>query len=304
MVTLGIKPYGHDTSAAIVVDGKIIAATSEERFNREKHSRKFPSNAINFCLKMAGVKNINDVDEISVGFDYLKLAFYLDFVGFFKYFPHYIKESIENGTYQINKVINTRKILRKHFGYKGKIRFLDHHDCHAASCYYPSNFNKAAILTVDGRGERASTRIYQAKNNQFNTVFQLNYPNSLGAFYSCITEYLGFRDNCDEGKTMGLAAYGGDSLVKKMRKILFIGGGSYKLNLDYFDFHRFPERNISKKFIELFGQPRKNDEKINQRHKDIAKAAQVLLEEAIIEIAKRARRLTGEKTSALPVALL
>lgn len=299
MVTLGIKPYGHDTSAVIVVDGKIIAATSEERFNREKHSRKFPSNAINFCLKMASVKNINEVDEISIGFDYLKLAFYLDFVGLFKYFPYSIKESIENGIYQINKIINTRRILRKNFGYKGKLSFLDHHDCHAASCYYPSSFDKAAILTVDGRGEQASTRIYQAKNNQFKTVFQLNYPNSLGAFYSCITEYLGFKDNCDEGKVMGLAAYGGDSLVKKMRKILFIGGGSYKLNLDYFDFHRFPERNISKKFIELFGQPRKNDEKINQRHKDIAKAAQVLLEEAIIEIAKRARRLTGEKNLCL-----
>lgn len=295
MITLGIKPYGHDTSAAIVIDGKIIAASSEERFNREKHSRKFPTNAIEFCLKEAGVKHINQIDEISIGFDYLKLAFYLNLVGFFRYFPDYTKEALVNGLYQVRKVVDTQRLLRKDMNYRGPVKFLDHHDCHAATVYYPSGFNDSAILTVDGRGELASTRIYQVEENNFKKLFQLNYPNSLGAFYSCITEYLGFRDNEDEGKVMGLAPYGKDTLINKMRKVLKVGSGSYNLNLDYFDFPRLPEKNVSSKFIHLFGPPRKKGEELTQRHKDVARAVQAVLEEAMLELAKHTRDITDKR---------
>lgn len=294
MITLGIKPYGHDTCAAVVVDGRIIAATCEERFNREKHSRKFPKQAIKFCLKEAGISNINKVDEISIGFDYLRLAFHLDFISFFKYFPNYTKEAFVNGKYQVTKVIDTKRIIRKEMGYKGKIKFLDHHDGHAAAVYYPSGFDDAAILTVDGRGELASTRIYNVENGKFKKVFQLNYPNSLGAFYSCITEYLGFKDNVDEGKIMGLASYGKNNLVKKMRKVLRVQNGSYEIDLSYFDFPRFPKKNVSSKFINLFGKPRKNGGKITQRHKDVARATQTLLEDAMLELAKHAYKVTGK----------
>lgn len=299
MITLGIKPFGHDTGAAIVVDGKIVAATSEERFNREKHSRKFPHNAIKFCLEQAGIDNINQIDEISIGFDYLRLIFHLDVVGFFKYFPDYTKESLVNGVYQIKKVFGTKRILRDEMGYKGPIKFLDHHDCHAAVAYYPSGFKDTAILTVDGRGELACTRIYQVEDNSFKKMFQLNYPNSLGAFYSCITEYLGFKDNEDEGKVMGLAAYGKNSLVRKMRKVLIVENGSYRLKHKYFDFPRFPDRNVSFEFVRLFGPPRKKGEEIIQRHKDIAKASQIVLEEAMVELAKHARNITGKRNLCL-----
>lgn len=299
MKTLGIKPYGHDTSAAIVVDGKIIAASSEERFNREKHSRKFPYQAIKFCLEKAKVKDINEIEGISIGFDYLQLAFNLDFLGFFKYFPHYTKEAFTNGKYQIMKVVDTRKILRNELGYRGKINFLDHHDSHTAAVYYPSCFDNAAILTVDGRGELASTRIYKAVDGKFEKLTQMNYPNSLGAFYSCITEYLGFNENVDEGKIMGLAPYGKDKLINKMRKVLSAKNGSYQLNLDYFDFHKFPEKNVSDEFVKLFGKPRQKGSTITQRHKDVARATQAVLEEAMLELAKATRDLTGQKNLCL-----
>lgn len=292
MITLGIKPYGHDTCAAIVVDGKIIAASSEERFNREKHSRKFPRQAIKFCLKEAGIRNINKVNEISIGFDYLRLAFHLDLVGFFKYFPNYTKEAFVNGKYQVMKVIDTRRILRKEMGYKGKIKFIDHHDSHAAAVYYPSGFDDAAILTIDGRGELASTRIYNVEKGKFERVSQLDYPNSLGAFYSCVTEYLGFKENEDEGKIMGLAPYGRKNLVGKMRRVLKVRRGLYELNFEYFDFHRFPDRNVSEKFVKLFGKPRKKGDPLTQRHKDIARATQAVLEEAMLELAKHTKKLT------------
>jgi carbamoyltransferase len=294
MIVLGIKPYGHDTSGAIVVDGKIVAAASEERFDREKHSRNFPLNAINYCLDVAKIKDINKIDEISIGFDYLKLAFFLDFIGFFRYFPVYTKESFINGKYQLQKIVKTKRILRRKYGYRGKIKFLDHHDCHAASCFFPSGFHNATVMTLDGRGELTSTRIYKATGNSFKKVFQLNYPNSLGAFYSCITEYLGFRDNCDEGKVMGLAPYGDLSLVSKMRKVLIVDGNGYQLNFDFFDFHRYPDRNVSSRFIDLFGLPRAKGKKINQRYKNIARATQVVLEEAVLRLAKRAKDLTKE----------
>lgn len=299
MITLGIKPFGHDTGAAIVVNGKIVAATSEERFNREKHSRKFPYNAIRFCLEQASLGNINQIDEISIGFDYLRLVFHLDILGFFKYFPDYTKESLVNGVYQIKKTLDTKRILHNEMGYKGSVKFLDHHDCHAAVVYYPSEFKDAAILTVDGRGELASTRIYQAEDDSFKKIFQLDYPNSLGAFYSCITEYLGFKDNEDEGKVMGLAAYGKASLVRKMRKVLTTKNGSYSLNFKYFDFPRFPDKNVSSKFVRLFGPPRKKGEEILQRHKDIAKASQIVFEEAMVELVKHARNITGKRNLCL-----
>ncbi len=292
VATLGIKPFGHDTSAAIVIDGLVVAAISEERFNREKHSRKFPEKSIEFCLKQGKIKNINDLDEISICFDYYKLIYHLDVLKFFKYFPIYSNWAITDGIYQIKKILNTSKMLRS-MGYRGKIIFQDHHDCHAASTYFTSGFNEASVLTIDGRGENAATCIYKAHGTQLKRVFQANYPNSLGAFYSCITEYLGFKENEDEGKIMGLAPYGDLSLICEMREVLKISDGDYLLDLTYFDFHKKPLRNVSQKFINTFGEPRKRGDDLNQHHKNIARAAQAVLEEALIALAEKTKYLTN-----------
>lgn len=294
-VTLGIKPYGHDTSASLVRDGVVVAAVAEERFNREKHSSKFPEKSIQFCLAQAGINDINTVDEISVCFDYIKLVYHLNVVNFFKYFPSYTLEAINNSQYQLRKITNTRRNLKK-LGYKGTIKFLNHHDCHAASTYYTSNFNDAAILTVDGRGESAATCVYSASGSHLSKQAQINYPNSLGAFYSCITEFLGFKENEDEGKVMGLAPYGDLSLVESMQDVLLVKSHDYTLNLDYFRFHRKPSENVSQKFIDVFGSPRAKDEELTQHHMNIARAAQDVLEKALIALAKHAKDLTDKSS--------
>lgn len=298
MITLGIKPFGHDASAAIVIDGKIIAASAEERFNREKHSAQFPSQAIRFTLQEADL-DINQVNEICIVFDYWKLIRYLHIYGFFRFFPSHTKTSFISGYFQLKKIRTIYRELRKELGYKGRIRFLDHHDCHASSVYFPSNFENAAVITVDGRGEKACTRIYTAQGKKLDKKFQLNYPNSLGVFYTSVTEYLGFKRDEDEGKIMGLAPYGSEKFVNKMRSVLDTSGDTYKLNLKYFEMQNDPGKNVSKQFIALFGPPRKKDEPLRQRHKDIAHATQALLEEAMLNLARHTKKLTGEENLCL-----
>lgn len=294
MITLGLKPFGHDSSAAITVNGKIVVASAEERFNREKHSGKFPYHAIRFSLKEAGINDINAVDEIAIIFDYWKLIRYLHVYGFFKFFPAHTKTSFVSGLYQAKKIASIKQIIKKELGYKGSIKFLDHHNCHASTVYYTSDFNSAAILTVDGRGERACTRIYSASGTELKQQFQLNYPNSLGVFYTSITEYLGFKKDEDEGKIMGLAPYGSTKLVEKMRQVLDTKGKTYKLDLTFFEMQNNPSKNVSDEFVKLFGPRRAKKDPLTQRHKDIARAAQALLEEAMLNLAKYAKELTGE----------
>ncbi len=291
-VTLGIKPYGHDTSATIVMNGVIIAAIAEERFNREKHSCKFPKSSIRFCIDQSGISDINTIDEISVCFDYLKLVYHLNVVNFFKYFPVYTFEAITNSIYQLRKIVDTNAQFKR-LGYTGKVRFLNHHDCHAASTYYTSTFTEAAIITVDGRGEHEATCIYSASGANIKKLTQVNYPNSLGAFYSCITEFLGFKENEDEGKVMGLAPYGDLSLVEAMNDVLKVGANGYELDLSYFYFQKKPSENVSKKFVSIFGQPRNKDDELTQHHMNIARAAQDVLEKALLALAKKAKDSTG-----------
>lgn len=294
MITLGLKPFGHDSCAAIAVDGKISVASAEERFNREKHSGKFPYNAIKFSLKEAGISDINKVDEIAIIFDYWKLIRYLHVYGFFKFFPAHTKTSFVGGLYQAKKIASIKRILKEELGYRGSIKFLDHHNCHASTVYYTSDFDSAAVLTVDGRGEKACTRIYSASGTELKQQFQLDYPNSLGVFYTSITEYLGFKKDEDEGKIMGLAPYGSTKLVEKMRQVLDTKGKTYKLNLAFFEMQNDPSKNVSDEFVRLFGPRRAKKDPLTQHHKDVARAAQALLEEAMLNLARYAKELTGE----------
>lgn len=299
MIILGLTTAIHDSSVAIVKDGKIIAASEEERFNREKHSGKFPINAIRFCLEKASI-DINKINEVVVGMKWLERAKARFELRASKKFPELTKKAAKQAQADINRSKEVGIIFKEKFGYKSKITFLDHYDCHASACYFPSSFNRAAILILDGAGEKASARIYSAQGTKLKTLLQIDYPNSAGRFYGWITDYLGFKIDSDEGKVMGLAPYGDSSLVKKMRKVLKVkSDGTYDLDLSYFGFVQDNEKGVSDKFIKIFGPPRKKDEKITDRHKNIAKAAQVVLEEAAFSMANLAKKITKEKNLCL-----
>jgi carbamoyltransferase len=299
MTTLGLKLYGHDSAAAIVLDGKIMAAISQERLDRKKHSGAFPFEAIFSCLETTGIRDINDVDEIVISFNYLKVAFLFDIPSFFSLFPTHILETLGGAIRETRKYFMAWFRLRVKLGYRGRIRSYDHHDCHAAAAYYVSSFDNAAILTIDARGEYASTCIYAAQEANFSKQYQIKYPNSLGVFYLCITEYLGFKALEDEGKVMGLAPYGTTKLVNKMRKVLQVSEGTFRFDPKYFEYSVFPFNRLTDYFLAQFGPARKKEEPINQRHKDVARAAQVVLEDALLELARHAKKETKSRNLCL-----
>jgi len=293
MKILGLN-VGHNSSAALLENGLIQAASEEERFNREKHSKAFPINAIKFCLNKCST-SINEIDEITIGMDLMKRAKSRFDFRFMESCPEIAKQAAEGALGDINKRIGVEEALRKKLGYNGKITFLDHHDCHAAACYFPAEFNSAGILTIDGAGEKATTRIYHAKNSKIKKLLQIDFPDSMGLFYSLITNHLGFKIDSGEGKVMGLSSYGDDSLVDEMKKIVIIRKDkTYKLNKDYFNFSDTNINDFSNKFIKIFGEKREKGEKITKKHENIAKAAQVVLEEVLFNLIKLTKELTGE----------
>jgi carbamoyltransferase len=295
-ILLGLTTGIHDTSASLVIDGKIVAASEEERFDRIKHSGAFPINALKFCLKQGKVEDINEIDEICIGMKWMTRAIERLKMRFTLKSWRLLKQSIRNFQEDRERTKKVYQILRKELGYKGKIKFYDHYDCHAAVCYYPSSFESAAVLIIDGAGEKASARIYSVKGTKFEKLFQKNYPNSIGRFYGWMTDYLGFKIECDEGKVMGLASFGNDVYLDKMRKVLSVKeNGEYDLDVSYFEFHKNNKKGVSDKFIEVFGQKRKKGEEITDRHKNIAKAVQIVTDEAVLGMAKLAKELTGEK---------
>ena len=203
MKILGIKYGGHDTSAALMIDGKLVAACAQERYTKDKHSRRFPLEAINDCLKIGKI-NLSDIDEI---------AYVNDIKTFLK--EIYLKPAIKNFSRlkflikdfrKFLRLLNTEKIVRRELEYKGKIKFYRHHLCHIASAYYPSGFEKALCLSLDGMAENETGMIAEANSGKINILNAKNlYPDSLGLFYSAITDFLGWKHHCDEGIIMGLA---------------------------------------------------------------------------------------------------
>ena len=290
---LGLKAGGHDTSAALIVNGKIVVASEEEKFDRIKHSNNFPIKSINFCLRKKSLK-INDIETVSISMDWGKRA-----RSRFNFFWHennpvLSKKACGFALDDLNRKINIENILRNKFKYKGEITFLDHHDCHAATCYFPSKFNSTAILTVDGAGEEASTRIYTANGVKIEKKLQINFPNSLGMFYSLITDYLGFKIDSDEGKVMGLASYGDDSLVAEMKKVIKPKrDGLYQINEKYFNFYN-EKSFFSEFFFRIFGPKRNKNQKITKRHQNIAKAAQVVLEDLVFGLVQHTKTITKQ----------
>lgn len=280
---IGISAFYHDASCCILQDGELIAAAEEERFTRVKFDPSIPKHALNYCLAEAGI-TIKDVDCI---------AFYEDPRK--KISRQIWSELIKNDS--ILEETNFNKVedeIRNVLGFEGKIIYVDHHASHAASAYYFSGFDNAALLTVDGVGEWATTTYGTGKGDNIDLFEEVHFPHSIGLLYSTITSYLGFLVNNGEYKVMGLAPYGEPLYVDNMRKLIQLNeNGQFKLNMEYFDFIK-GNRMYTDLLPELFGRaPRERESEMEQFHMDVAKSLQVVLEETLIEKANYLYEKTG-----------
>ncbi|MEM2121954.1 MAG: carbamoyltransferase [Candidatus Woesearchaeota archaeon] len=292
MYVLGISCWYHDSAAALLKDGQIIAAALEERFTRKKHDNSFPKNAINFCLEHEGLKK-EQVDYIVFYEKPLKkFERILDMI--VQSFPRSYMQFYTSVPVWINERLKLRRILKK-MGFKSKVFFVDHHLSHAGAAFLCSPYKTAAIITIDGVGEYSTTRISLGKENKIIPIKEIQFPHSIGLLYSTITSFLGFEVNEGEFKVMGLAPYGKPTYYEKLKKIIDIKeDGSFKLNMKYFAY-TYSEIMFSKEFIKLFGKPRKPGTEITERDKDLAASLQKILEEVLIKISKHAKEITGEE---------
>jgi carbamoyltransferase len=288
MYLLGISCYYHDSSAALLKDGVIVAAVQEERFTRKKHDTSFPINSIRYCLQS---QNISADDLEYIGF-YEKPLLKFERVLFqhLEMFPKSFKTFLSSTPSWINEKLRVIKTIRKELKYKKDILFVEHHLSHAASAFLVSPFEEAAIVTLDGVGEWTTTTYGFGKNNGLELLKEIKFPHSIGLLYSTITAYLGFSVNNSEYKVMGLSPYGNtdkntNPYYNKLRQVIDVkDDGSFRFDMDYFVFH-YGDRMPSKKLCKLLGGPvRKQESELTQRHKDIAAALQIITEEILTKI--------------------
>jgi carbamoyltransferase len=307
---LGISAFYHDSAACLVVDGEIVAAAQEERFTRIKHDHDFPVNAARYCLSEAGL-NAEQLDFVGfydkplLKFDRL-LETYLDyapsgFSSFLKALPLWMKEKlwmpdlIRTELAKASGEEDERAAKKQGKMFEWKLLFGDHHESHAASAFYPSPFEEAAILTIDGVGEWATSSIGIGKGNEITLLKELRFPDSLGLLYSAFTYYTGFRVNSGEYKVMGLAPYGEPKYVPVIKdKLLEVrDDGSLKMNHEYFSYSQ-GLRMTNSAFAKLFGgPPRKPESPITQKEMDLARSIQVITEEVMLKMTKFAYKETG-----------
>ena len=291
---LGISAFYHDSAAAIIVDGNIIAAAQEERFSRKKHDPRYPYNAVKYVLEEANL-NLSDIDHI-VFFEkpFLKFERLLEtymafapkgFKSFSLSMPIWLREKLFQKKFLFEKL----KEHDKNFNDVSKIKFSEHHYSHAASAFFPSPFEEAIILTLDGVGEWATTTVAVGKKNKLEIVKEIHFPHSLGLLYSAFTYYTGFKVNSGEYKLMGLAPYGKPIFKDKiLDKLLDLkGDGSFKLDMSYFNYATGLTMT-NNKFSKLFGHPVRDSKKdlLTQFHMDIAASIQSVTEEIVLRITK------------------
>lgn len=297
MYILGISAYYHDSSATLLKDGEIIAAVEEERFSRKKHDNSFPVQAIQFCLDEAGI-GIEKIDHIGF-YEKPLLKFERVLFQHIANFPRSLKTFLKTTPNWLTERLKVIKTIRKKLKYKKDVMFIEHHLAHAASAFFASPYEKAAILTVDGVGEWSTTTYGVGHKNKIDLQKEIRFPHSLGLFYSTITAYLGFSVNNSEYKVMGLAAYGdmsreNNKYYKKLLGIFDIKkDGSLAMDMSYFAYE-YAEYMPAKKFCELLGGPIKEKEaKLCQKHKDIAAAAQMILEDIVIKMLRHLKKESG-----------
>ncbi len=301
MLILGVSAFYHDSAAALLRDGEIVAAAQEERFTRIKHDSAFPENAVRYCLEAAGASGA-EVDHVVfyekpfVKFERL-LETYLAFAprgfeSFRKAMPLWIGEKI----FQKDILLEALGRVDPALAEGDKLLFSEHHFSHAASAFYPSPFERALVLTMDGVGEWTTTSVALGNGSNLEIVKEIHFPHSLGLLYSALTYYTGFKVNSGEYKVMGLAPYGEPKYAKLMLEELMDvkADGSFRLNLDYFDYCT-ALKMTNDKFDQLFGAPaRKPEDRLEQRHMDLAASVQAVTEEVVLRLTRALAAETGE----------
>ncbi len=303
LVILGISAFYHDSAAVLLIDGEIIAAAQEERFTRIKHDASFPENAVNYVLHEAGltyadITTVAFYDKPLLKFERLLETYHAfapkGLVSFVTAIPLWLKDKLF-----------IKSTLKKKFSVNGKspeLLFPEHHLSHAASAYYPLLFQEAAILTVDGVGEWATTTICQGKGKEIKILMEQHFPHSVGLLYAAFTYYLGFKINEGEYKVMGLASYGDPKSTEvlafkekiKSELVDIRSDGSILLNMKYFEFATELKMTNNKRWAALFGvKKREPNEELNQQHINLAFAIQQVTEEIMLSLARTAKRLTN-----------
>ena len=307
MYILGISAFYHDSAACIIKNGEIIAAAQEERFTRKKHDSNFPNNSIKYCLKEAGIKSEDILNVVFYEKPFLKferlLETYLAFAprgfkSFVKAIPVWLKDKLFQKSNLIKELQFT---LDKNINWGEKLLFSEHHLSHAASAFYPSPFESAAILTLDGVGEWTTSSLAIGNGKEIKILKEVHFPHSIGLLYSAFTYYLGFKVNSGEYKVMGLAPYGEpkyvDVIFEKLIKLA--KDGSFQLDMSYFDYATGLTMT-NKNFDKLFGgPPRISESKLTQREMDIAASIQKVTEEIIIRLARGIAKETGQQNLCL-----
>lgn len=297
---LGISCFYHDSAAALVKDGEIIAAAQEERFTRKKHDDNFPKNAVQFCLKHSGI----DVHQLNYVSFYEKplVKFERLLRTYFAHAPVGLPSFIKAMPQWIRKKLWMSELLADELkGFEGTFLFPEHHESHAAAAFYPSPFQEAAFLTIDGVGEWTTTSFGVGKGSAIQIDQEIHFPHSLGLLYSAFTYYTGFKVNSGEYKVMGLAPYGEPVFARKIYDHLIDlkEDGSFKLNMDYFNYAAGLTMT-NNKFHDLFGgPPRKPESRLSQREMDLARSVQAVTEEVMFRMAKHVRKVTGQKNLCL-----
>src|SRR4030095_7127993 len=307
---LGLSAFYHDSAACLVVDGEIVAAAQEERFSRIKHDHRFPLNSVRYCLK-EGRLSANQLDYVCfydkplLKFDRL-LETYMDyapngFASFLKAMPLWLKEKlwmpdvIRTELAKSTESVDSKEIKKRAKRFSWKLLFGDHHESHAASAFYPSPFEEAAILTMDGVGEWATSSIAVGKGNEVTLLKELRFPDSIGLLYNAFTYYTGFKVNSGEYKVMGLAPYGTPKYVEliKEKMVEIREDGSLRMNQEYFAYSQ-GLRMTSRAFEKLLGgPPREPESQLTQKEMDLARRIQVIHEEVMLKMARYVRKETG-----------
>jgi len=307
MYILGISAFYHDSAACLLKDGEIVAAAQEERFTRKKHDAGFPSHAIQYCLEEAGISasqidNVVFYEKPFVKFERL-LETYLafapkGFTSFAKAMPVWIKDKLFQKAVLIKELKST---LDENIEWRERLLFSEHHLSHAASAYYPSPFDSAAVLTLDGVGEWTTTSLAIGKGSDLKVVKEIHFPHSLGLLYSAFTYYTGFKVNSGEYKVMGLAPYGEPVYADLIREklITVAEDGSFQLDMSYFDYATGLTMT-NKKFDALFGgPPRTSETELTQREMDLAASVQKVTGDIMLELARGIANETGERNLCL-----
>jgi len=295
MNILGISAFYHDSAACLVRDGEVVAAAQEERFTRKKHDFNFPQNAIDYCMQQGGITGEN-LDYVCF-YDKPFIKFERLLMTYLTYAPKGLKSFILAMPLWLKQKLWMKDMIAKNLNFEGKILFPEHHESHAASAFYPSPFEEAAILTVDGVGEWTTSSYGIGEENKIELWSELHFPHSLGLLYSAFTYFTGFRVNSGEYKLMGLAPYGEPKYVDKILEELIDlkEDGSFKMNMKYFNYCSGLTMT-NNRFARLFGgPPRKPESKITQREMDLARSVQDVTETIILRMIRHVHKETGKK---------